>query len=132
MTEGKHTPGPWQLENGQWGDHSEDAGGGFHLLMGDYESPDGIGIRSARLLQYGDGFYEGDNGYEEVAANARLIAAAPELLEWGAELLTLLDDYMQVTSLTANLRYAVALGEFRKAIARAEGRQSTIMEGGEG
>lgn len=115
----KHTPGPWFVM-------APNVNGEIDITAPDTDAPADDPWQVATVA--------GSCGYpsDQSPANARLIAAAPELLEWGAELLTLLDDYMQVTSLTANLRYAVALGEFRKAIARAEGRQSTSMEGGEG
>jgi hypothetical protein len=73
----KHAPGPWSMSTGQWGDHSADGGGGFHILMGKY--PGGI-VPSVRLLDYAADIYPEDNGYSEAEANARLIAAAPEIL----------------------------------------------------
>jgi len=80
----RHTPGPWAVYDGQWGDHSATEGGGFQIIMGPY---DGGAIRSINLINYADGQYEFDKGYDEAKANARLIAAAPELLEALTEIL---------------------------------------------
>lgn len=67
------TPGKWELVSGQWGNHSEDGGGGWHLLLGDSEGPLG-GTISIRKIDYADGIYPEANGYVEAEANAAHIA----------------------------------------------------------
>src|SRR5690606_24881760 len=60
----KGTPGPWELgEDGVW--------------LGSVYSEDGLGI----ALVYGEGDIDEPRPREEGEANARLIAAAPELLK---------------------------------------------------
>lgn len=50
-----------------------------------------------------------------------------ELISAAAELLTLLDDYMVVTSLTANERYGIALERFRKALPQSAAYDPTTQ-----
>lgn len=57
-----HTPGPWKVMKGQ--------NGGIWIIKKDYPSHE--------ICNFGQG---GADKGSEVAANARLIAAAPELLE---------------------------------------------------
>ena len=59
-----HTPGPWTLETGTPGD-------GHHYIQG----ADGSDVVSTD-----DGWNNNYRNYDERLANARLIAAAPELL----------------------------------------------------
>ena len=83
MSETKHTPGPWEFDSGK------DGGSRYQIING--QLPKGI---------------NGDFGYpvadtmnrhhciapEEDEANARLIAAAPELLEALRQMVLLFDD----------------------------------------
>lgn len=64
MSELKHTPGPWRLVREERG----------RLLLKP-ETPDGLGAQIAQLFNY-------QMPAEANVANARLIAAAPDLLEF--------------------------------------------------
>lgn len=65
MSDAKHTPGPWQADLGE----------AFHIREQD-------GGRVAQLVfTNGRHGMKGRRNGNEVAANARLIAAAPDLLE---------------------------------------------------
>lgn len=69
MSESKHTPGPWKA-----GDYQEESNG---LLRdaGFFIAPEKRGYDIADVP------YMASRSRDEVAANARLIAAAPELLD---------------------------------------------------
>lgn len=67
--ETKHTPGPWEAIDSK------------HGLLVRTESPSKTKYGASRYAAIG-GFESGDKDqYEEAKANARLIAAAPELFE---------------------------------------------------
>ena len=73
MSESKHTPGPWK--------YREPIGMGrmYHIFFYDEHN-----IALGRIDGYVDGVSCGKSGYpnrEETIANARLIAAAPEMKE---------------------------------------------------
>lgn len=114
MADAKHTPGPWRE------------------FMGDICASDdeivicamnkSCGARSSEFYTY--------SGKKEVArANARLIAAAPELLEALDGLLEAItaenqhrDRALTITGPTANLKWLLeACDDARAAIAKAEG-----------
>ena len=95
----KHTPGPWRASE--------------------------LGVLSDKLTSYGNWYVcsliDPDN--EEHKANARLIAAAPELLESLEDLLSNLDEMGLATmpgDTFENMRETV--DRARAAIAKAEGR----------
>jgi hypothetical protein len=67
----KHTPGPWGFDPDNWG-QSFKAGWGILAL-----DEDGCALRPAYIHVERNGY----DHHEEAEANARLIAAAPELLE---------------------------------------------------
>ena len=69
MSETKHTPGPWRI-----------SGGSATTVQADYRAINSEGgVLIARALGYpNSGYFPSD---DEATANARLIAAAPELLE---------------------------------------------------
>ena len=69
----KATPRPWTLHEGQWADHSDDGGGGFHVRMPGFEDHGGP---SARYFDYAGNAYPEDADYTEAEANAALIVAA--------------------------------------------------------
>ena len=73
----QHTPGPWTYHRGSWGFHGDpDEDSGFHFLLGGEEAS---GVEE--IIGYADMLYPDDGQqYEEAEANARLIAAAPDLL----------------------------------------------------
>ena len=96
----KHTPGPWTAS--QWHDSATDQGGwtisanGHLLPMSDMDSGDG----------------------DNPEANARLIAAAPELLEACVELLAA--ERFSVRPPETVMQAEAKLGRIRKAVAQAE------------
>ena len=72
--EAKHTPGPWRVEGGTtliWGDCNPDDTTSYGL---------GYPIAECRHTPAAS-WSRGPSKYEEAEANARLISAAPELLE---------------------------------------------------
>jgi len=83
MIEIKHTPGPWKTDQ-----------------FGDIETEGGIAIATTELLTVRD------------MANARLIAAAPELLE----------ALYDVDATATDAYDPVMLAKVQAAIAKAEGR----------
>lgn len=97
MSEAKHTPGPWQACD--VGDYS-DYDGRCRVILGN-------DLRIAVVL--------GD--HDESAANARLIAAAPDLLEE-------LEDMVSLVEYLMNDSYDnKETAEARAAIAKAKGDQ---------
>ena len=95
MSEAKHTPGPWQACD--VGDYS-DYDGRCRVILGN-------DLRIAVVL--------GD--HDESAANARLIAAAPDLLEE-------LEDMVSLVEYLMNDSYDnKETAEARAAIAKAKG-----------
>lgn len=97
-SESRHTPGPWHL--------SPD---GYSILCGDEHDPEIIAwtdVNDVMMIQ--------DN--RTVEANARLIAAAPELLE----ALKAITDMGEAIHATQTLR--AAYHHAKDVIAKAEGR----------
>jgi len=81
MTDTKHTPGPWKWE---WSDPPSDGSFEAHGLISE---ADGLNYGTRQVLTVCDGTIyssvSSDSAYLDVsAANARLIAAAPDLLEF--------------------------------------------------
>ena len=67
----QHTPGPWEVQNSdQWRAESRDTGFATFCHVG---PPKGLAVALAVSDEDGEG--------HEVEANARLIAAAPDLLD---------------------------------------------------
>ena len=101
----KHTPGPWQ----------------FHELRGD----DGLGYIRPNPQDYLEIAHHGDTGRsaEENRANARLISAAPELLEALELCINQLerDTELLYDQFTPWAEIPTALEKARAAIAKAEG-----------
>lgn len=109
MTNAKHTPGPWKYI--------------------DATKVAGMQFAPACVIQSGDKniarFSWNDNSpwfptKEESQANARLIAAAPELLEALKGLLADIEDYQRVNNLGGENNHWQVIS--RAAIAKAEGR----------
>lgn len=106
MTGAKHTPGPWRLAGKYKGDH-----GSFWLEtefpMPVFELVPVVGVPSEHL------------------ANARLVAAAPELLEALKETLPFMIDIAKARHPQFEPTMAdddSAIGKAMRAIAKAEGR----------
>lgn len=112
MSKLEHTPGPWKVLP--------------HVFSRDY-----IRVRGTRLgsrykianvhMPYLDTFYLiQDDANEESIANARLIAAAPELLEALKGLLADITEYMVINNLGGHNNHSHVWA--RASIAKAEGR----------
>lgn len=72
----KHTPGPWRFERGDPFDHSNNGEeNGFTIFLGDSS----LCIEQIRYCE--DIYPEDVQDHQTGEANARLIAAAPELLD---------------------------------------------------
>ena len=109
MEKAKHTPAPWYAsedvgEDGERGYWHINSGVGFHVSTQDYQK----GFHLAGWIG---------------EANARLIAAAPELLEALKNFLNGIDTHMVDISSPADELLADALRKMRAAIAKATGVQ---------
>lgn len=113
MKEAKHTPGPWQTDRNNV--HSGQIATVHHCLNNDW-----VEIWSP------DAFAETEEMQE---ANARLIAAAPELLDALEDLVS----FMNLAPELANYDIEVELEDARAAIAKATGRADSAQaaQGGE-
>jgi hypothetical protein len=84
-TEAKHTPGPWTVAPREGGDDIAKVVANYSEQVGDDGGTIQVASWIAELdsgIDFGDeGCDEGIRKREEMVANARLIAAAPELLE---------------------------------------------------
>ena len=98
MSETKHTQGPWRINK--------------------YGSI-GAGERGTEpIVAIVEPFYSVDRRHGDHAANARLIAAAPDMLEALTALLARFDDNPELSELIGR----VEIERARAAIAKAEGR----------
>jgi hypothetical protein len=100
MTDTQHTPGPWFATPGNYAVYVKDAYGDQGDLV--------CALYGAGATSY------------ECAANARLIAAAPELLE-ACRLFVAYDTDESGDDVALMLAYARARAEIRAAIAKATG-----------
>lgn len=106
----KHTPGPWEVHNGTDVYPVDDEKARFYVADCD---PDNAPVASS-LLEPGE-HPNTDATYEQAMANARLIAAAPDMLE----ALRRFEAYYPA-GINPWLDEAASLA--RAAIAKAEGR----------
>lgn len=117
----KHTPGPWQVS------HSGYANAPFVIFAGtrkpNYESHFPLsGVNAIAEI-----FHDESEQHDEQAANARLIAAAPEMLEALEDCLSLIEFYAErEMNAPANHQEAVretreSLRKYRAAIKKAKG-----------
>jgi hypothetical protein len=109
-----HTPGPWHLEDGLF-----DRGKKTYAaaVFSDAYAATIADIR----LQYTPSTHQ-RTGHDESLANARLIAAAPELLEAARLGLAWLDYWRDRVCLFTD-EHAQACDQLRAAIARAAGQE---------
>ena len=103
MTE--HTPGPWRYDDSVHGPNE----GIIHIRAGDWMNPEICTMWASSLIMK-----EGENGLAENYANARLIAAAPEMLKALKALLS--DEFQYGPDSDAIWQHA------ENIIAKAEGR----------
>ncbi len=108
MNEMKHTPGPWLTDNAVVGWH----GGECPAVRVSYESSPGYFSALAMCDTRG--------GEENAIANARLIAAAPDLLESLCDVLPVF--YNDGTRIYAKV-YADKISKAEAAIAKATGEE---------
>ena len=103
----KHTPGPWRIKSDP-----------MHFDTLTTVEGGAIGVRKPfgvqMIVQVG-----GDSDFQEAEANARLIAAAPDLL---AALKVMLRDYTAVHDI-GDVEMQPAIYQARAAIAKVEGEQ---------
>lgn len=103
--EGKHTPGPWEAEFG---------------VAYNVRAPHG-GIIAQISRQRGRFAAQGYIDSEESAANARLIAAAPDLLEACEKTLEMIDAHREITAIEVMARRDGVRDVLCVAIAKAKG-----------
>lgn len=117
MSEAKHTPGVWSAEHFTNTARVEISGGKLRLLK-DVEG---------NILAFLPQWLDTESEAAEAKANARLIAAAPELLEALEEVVNSQDERFPVGSIDAQDKWATrrtnALNTARAAIAKATGTQ---------
>lgn len=116
----KHTPGPWKIksisqETGSIGVGSEE----HRILIADVTNAASLGDMLAGAMRRGGGSFS-SNDCETQFANARLIAAAPELLECLKAMVAETVEYATINKLgdaeqQHNVKWA------RSIIAKAEG-----------
>jgi hypothetical protein len=94
----KHTPGPLRIDAGRHG---------IHIRAGKETDPLGGNLVAQAFSP----------------ADARLFAAAPDLLEAAQNLLGLFDNSIYRRRLTGDSLYADAIAQSRAAIAKATGEQ---------
>lgn len=107
MNEVKHTPGPWKVDD-------DTAHGRMTLIfdqLGDLIADTARGMRNVDL----------DSAASECEANARLIAAAPALLEALKELWPFIEADCDGANADLDDPYQAAMAKARAAIAQAEG-----------
>lgn len=104
-----HTFGPWRLSIAENGYKIYGGNGVYEVLVANYVA--GFNWRSPVL---------------EIEANARLIAAAPDMLELARLTETVLGNMLAQSKLDEDSLTAIGglLGQARLAIAKAEGRDS--------
>jgi hypothetical protein len=105
----KHTPGPWRISNGNFANLIEGYSGRHH---GEWDD----GFRAVASAQHCEPTGNYVNERENAEANARLIAAAPELLEACSLLLEALRSSNVSNGLIRSAEDAA-----RAAIAKARG-----------
>ncbi len=104
----KHTPGPWFIN-----DHPYDNQPEYILAKTGDSKDDCRDIVNIAIVERNKNVIEGWRSKEEAIANARLIAAAPEMLE----ALKTVVRYAQKSGDTS-----LAIGRAMNAIAKAEGK----------
>ena len=113
----KHTPGPWRLviddTGGQWS--------GWPLCVCPVNDDNRNIVRTGGMWPYE---WDAATSQREAVANARLIAAAPDLLEAGAELQAARKAQKLSPSAENLSRVRRASDAFDAALARARGEQS--------
>lgn len=117
MGDAKHTPGPWTVDENTLAGYG-DNGSNFYVVAPNQDRHDGSIATlpmQHRLLDYG-----ATPEYECAKANARLIAAAPELLE-ACKLFVEAIDGCAYPAEDAGLVIAAPMDAIRAAIAKAEG-----------
>jgi hypothetical protein len=104
----KHTQGPWAVATVGGRKHIYGKGNAHYRIAVVAHDPAGVGAS--------------ENVKPEVAANARLIAAAPEMLSalcWALPMLTALRDHCVADALKS---FDQGISDVRAAIAKAEGQ----------
>jgi hypothetical protein len=107
----KHTPAPWVLKI-RPAEHDD------NVTVAEIEQPRSVKYRGAvTRMQSAEHIY--GIGRDELIANARLIAAAPDMLEALKGLLADIQDYQRINNLGGDDNHWQAMA--RAAIAKAEG-----------
>ena len=110
MSDKKHTPGPWEVRADP--SHYDSF---TTVVAGSGEQRKGM-LREL-IVEIG-----GWAGIETAEANARLIAAAPDLLAACQRLVTLIDESDQWSDVVSGTAMGEIVNEARTAVAKAEGK----------
>ena len=110
MSDKKHTPGPWEVRADP--SHYDSF---TTVVAGSGEQRKGM-LREM-IVEIG-----GWAGIETAEANARLIAAAPDLLAACQRLVTLIDESDQWSDVVSGTAMGEIVNEARTAVAKAEGK----------
>lgn len=103
----KHTPGPWEV-------------GPVDDTVVTHVGADGVRLVVAEI----DGDYNQPETWPIMEANARLIAAAPELLDFARQIFVAKDNGLLTLDTPADETLANVLSRGRAAILKATGGQS--------
>lgn len=119
-----HTPGPWEVRFVE-----DDWESKLVILMADARSTYPGYYTNAEVVDYDHGVETDSEGFAQVKANARLIAAAPDLLDAlrdlkevvGDVLIPALQKHRGEVWLADEIRFAAVTERVDAAIAKAEG-----------
>lgn len=130
MTEAKHTPGPWEVTSVSMNTGNVSVGHkASRIVIADVTNAASFGDMLSGAMKRGGGGFKQDDCHTQFA-NARLISAAPELLDALSNLLQVYSEPDRRLccdgrdcGCMGSTVYQEAEHYARKAISKAEGRQ---------